>query len=193
MARSHSFGSMTYYSLALFTLAFASAPSLQLNLAIHHNSPALSTKSTRSPVNGLSLLVGIWFQDLFTPIPGFFSPFPHGTSSLSVTYLYLAFRDGPRGFNRGSTCPDLLRCLLERTCFQLLDSHHLRYDFPIISSSIYLFSHIEGPTTPEYMYSGLGSSHSARRYFGNHFYFLFLQVLRCFTSLGLALPCYVFT
>jgi len=45
----------------------------------------------------------------------------------------------------------------------------------------------EGPTTPIYKYIGLGSSHSARRYFGNHFYFLFLQVLRCFTSLGLAL------
>ena len=48
------------------------------------------------------------------------------------------------------------------------------------------FLSLEGPTTPVYMYTGLGSSHSARRYFGNHFYFLFLQVLRCFTSLGLA-------
>ena len=43
------------------------------------------------------------------------------------------------------------------------------------------------------MYYGLGSSHSARRYSGNHFYFLFLQVLRCFTSLGLALYTYLFS
>ena len=32
---------------------------------------------------------------------------------------------------------------------------------------------------------GLGSSHFARHYFGNHCYFLFLQVLRCFSSPGL--------
>ena len=31
---------------------------------------------------------------------------------------------------------------------------------------------------------GLGSSPFARRYLGNHYYFLFLQVLRCFSSLG---------
>jgi hypothetical protein len=28
---------------------------------------------------GLLLFVGIRFQVLFTPLPGFFSPFPHGT------------------------------------------------------------------------------------------------------------------
>ena len=35
------------------------------------------------------------------------------------------------------------------------------------------------------MHNGLGSSRFARRYSGNHFYFLFLQVLRCFSSLRL--------
>lgn len=44
----------------------------------------------------------------FTPLPGFFSPFPHGTCTLSVTSQYLALRDGPRGFNQDCTCPDLL-------------------------------------------------------------------------------------
>ncbi len=34
---------------------------------------------------------------------------------------------------------------------------------------------------------GLGSSRFARRYFGNHYCFLFLRVLRCFSSPG-ALP-----
>ena len=29
---------------------------------------------------------------------------------------------------------------------------------------------------------GLGSSHFARRYFGNHYYFLFVLLLRCFSS-----------
>ena len=30
------------------------------------------------------------FRIYFTPLPGFFSPFPHGTCSLSVDYEYLA-------------------------------------------------------------------------------------------------------
>ena len=38
----------------------------------------------------------------------FFSPFPRGTSSLSVTSEYLAFRGGPRGFQQGFTCPAVL-------------------------------------------------------------------------------------
>ena len=33
--------------------------------------------------------------------------------------------------------------------------------------------------------TGLGSSHFARHYSGNHFCFLFLRVLRCFSSPGL--------
>ena len=45
----------------------------------------------------------------FTPLPGFFSPFPHGTCSLSVTREYLALRDGPRGFRQDSTCLAVLR------------------------------------------------------------------------------------
>ena len=39
--------------IALFRLAFASAPSLQLNLAYERNSPVHSTKGTPSPINGL--------------------------------------------------------------------------------------------------------------------------------------------
>ena len=39
---------------------------------------------------------------------------------------------------------------------------------------------------------GLGYSHFARRYFGNHCCFLFLQLLRCFTSLRWLLLPYIF-
>ncbi len=35
-------------------------------------------------LEGLPRLVGLRFQVYFTPLPGFFSPFPHGTGSLSV-------------------------------------------------------------------------------------------------------------
>ena len=43
------------------------------------------------------------------PCSGYFSPFPHGTSSLSVSQEYLALPDGPGRFIQGFTCPVLLR------------------------------------------------------------------------------------
>src|SRR5450755_5079531 len=44
------------------------------------------------------------------PSPGFFSPFPHGTGSLSVTSEYLALPEGPGKFMQDSSCPALLGC-----------------------------------------------------------------------------------
>ena len=41
------------------------------------------------------------------------------------------------------------------------------------------------PTTPTGKPAGLGSFPFARRYLGNRFFFLFLQLLRCFSSLRL--------
>ena len=38
--------------------------------------------------------------------------------------------------------------------------------------------------TPDCTQSGLGSFHFARRYFGNRYFFLFLRLLRCFSSPG---------
>jgi hypothetical protein len=43
------------------------------------------------------------------PSQGCFSPFPHGTGSLSVAGTYLALGDGPPGFPQGFTCPAVLR------------------------------------------------------------------------------------
>ncbi len=45
----------------------------------------------------------------------FFSPFPHGTGSLSVSQEYLVLADGPAGFIQGFTCPALLRIPLSLT------------------------------------------------------------------------------
>ena len=42
----------------------------------------------------------------------YFSPFPHGTCSLSVSLEYLALPDGPGRFRQDFTCPALLRILL---------------------------------------------------------------------------------
>ena len=49
------------------------------------------------------------------PSPGFFSPFPRGTSSLSVDQEYLALEDGPPRFPPDCTCPAVLGCLEPRS------------------------------------------------------------------------------
>ena len=68
-----------------------------------------------------------------------------------------------------------------RQCFRLRDCYPLRFIFPDDSTNI-LFP-LWCPTTPAE--AGLGSSRFARRYSGNRVYFLFLRVLRCFSSPGL--------
>ena len=77
MDRSPGFGSNTRNSIALFRLALAAPPVLQyLKLATYINSPDRSTKSTRSHMNVLSVLVGTRFQVLFHSPPGVLFTFP---------------------------------------------------------------------------------------------------------------------
>src|SRR5205823_8962022 len=67
---------------------------------------------------------------------GFFSPFPHGTSSLSVARTYLALRDGPRSFPRGFSCPAVLRnARSSPVSFHLHGYHILWPTFPSRSAS----------------------------------------------------------
>ena len=71
------------------------------------------------------------FRIYFTPLPGFFSPFPHGTGSLSVDYEYLALEDGPPIFRQDFTCPALLVVhLVLSYCFRLQGYHLLWPHFP---------------------------------------------------------------
>ncbi len=67
---------------------------------------------------------------LSLPSAGCFSPFPHGTGTLSVSYEYLALPDGPGGFTQDFTCPALLRIPLRRTSLRVRSSHALWPDFP---------------------------------------------------------------
>ena len=74
------------------------------------------------------------FRIYFTPLPGFFSPFPHGTGSLSVDYEYLALEDGPPMFRQGFTCPALLvATLVPLMIFRIRGYHPLWPDFPFRS------------------------------------------------------------
>jgi len=71
------------------------------------------------------------FRFYFTPLPGFFSPFPHGTGSLSVDYEYLALEDGPPIFKQDFSCPALLVVrLVPQMTFHIRGYHPLWPDFP---------------------------------------------------------------
>ena len=62
------------------------------------------------------------------PFLGFFSPFPHGTSALSVSQEYLALPDGAGIFGQSFTGSALLESSLYFFC--LRDYHPLWLNFP---------------------------------------------------------------
>ena len=118
------------------------------------------------------------------PCSGFFSPFLHSTRSLSVSREYLALPDGPGRFAQDSSCPALLRIPLCCISLHILDYHRLWSHFPKCSvHDLHTMSRSYNP------------SHALRRHWFGLFpvrspllgesliYFLFLQVLRCFSSL----------
>ena len=93
-------------------------------------------------------------------------------------------RDGPRGFRQDSSCPALLRCqlrLIAVTRTGLSPSTvalSKTFWFPNESLSLVLQPrHVRKRT-------GLGSAPFARHYSGYRLFFLFLWVLRCFSSPG---------
>ncbi len=120
---------------------------------------------------------------LSLPCSGCFPPFPHGTGPLSVFRLYLALRDGPRGFRQDSTCPALLRWLSSR------DRSCLYGPFTLCGPTfqtvpVRRHTSLTAPTTP---------APPRRHRFGlfpfrspllreSILFFLFLGVLRCFSS-----------
>jgi hypothetical protein len=118
MGRSLRFGSTTCDLDALFRLAFATAAPHGLTLP-HIVTRRLILQKARghfTPVETGTLprLVGARFQVLFhDPSPGCFSPFPHGTGSLSVTREYLGLGGGPPRFTRNFTGSVLLGIPLE--------------------------------------------------------------------------------
>ncbi len=98
---------------------------------------------------------------------------------------------GPPGFRPGSTCPVLLWCLLSRV--------YLSNTGPLpslagCSNPLLLDFHVpyHRSTTPNPEGFGLASFPFARRYLGNRVCFLFLRVLRCFSSPRYPLADYLF-
>ena len=128
----HSVSGLRHDTLHPFQIRFRfGSVSLTLNLASHRNSPARSTKSTTSHFQVvLCLLVSIGFQVLFHSPPGVLFTFPSRYYSLSVTWSYLAFWDGPHFFRQDFSCPDVLRITLARLRFRLRGFHPLCLTFP---------------------------------------------------------------
>ena len=69
------------------------------------------------------------------PYSGYFSPFPHGTSPLSVFQEYLALSDGSDRFPQNFTCSVVLRILLRLIFLRVQDYHFLQFNFPVDSTS----------------------------------------------------------
>ena len=64
------------------------------------------------------------------PCSGCFSPFPHGTGSLSVSEEYLALPDGAGKFTQDFSGPALLRILLVAVNLCVRGYHPLWLNFP---------------------------------------------------------------
>ena len=135
-----------------------------------------------STFNVVPQLVNTGFQVLFHSPPGVLFTFPSQYYTLSVTKEYLALGGGPPDFPQGSTCLVVLWIPLAAFRFRLRGFHPLWLAFP--KPFAYLPAHFLRSITPACTHAGLGSFHFARRYFGNRVFFLFLRLLRCFSSAG---------
>ena len=121
---------------ALFRLAFATAPDLK-SLTLPHTvtSRLIMQKARRHALpcghSAPTACRRTVSSSISLPSPGFFSPFPHGTGSLSVVGKYLALPDGPGRFQRDFSCPAVLGKSTEgRAGFRLQGCHLLWPAFP---------------------------------------------------------------
>ena len=146
--------------------------SLRLRASWPLTSPVTATRrfimqKARGHTTGvLPPLEGAWFQ-------GLFHSSARGAFHLSLTR-----------FPQNSSCSAVLRCrLADRLVFRVRGCHPLWRQFPQASATLAgparrrSYNPGRGLDRP-----GLGSCAFARHYLRNHCYFLFLRVLRCFSS-----------
>ena len=141
-------------------------------------------------------MYAIGFRYYFTPLPGYFSPFPHGTCPLSVTKEYLGLTGGPARFMQNFRSSALLGIPFTSDCLTSTGVSpslpHLPRMLPLQQSFITRQPHGSKVQTVPQPHTcntcrlththGLASSAFARHYSRNHNCFLLLRVLRCFTS-----------
>ena len=130
MSRSSGFGSTPSDCRPIRTRFLFGFP-IRLTSPLNVSRWPIIQKVRRHPLRGSDCLYAHGFRFYFTPLPGFFSPFPHGTGSLSVDIEYLALEDGPPMFRQDFTCPALLvATLVLQKSFHVRDYHPLWSDFP---------------------------------------------------------------
>ncbi len=112
MGRSHGFASTATNCIALFRLAFATDPHLKCLTLLETVTRRLIMQKARRHPRAPTACKRMVSGSISLLYSRFFSPFPHGTSSLSVSQEYLALADGPAKFTQDYTCPALLRILL---------------------------------------------------------------------------------
>ena len=120
---------------------------------------------------------------LFHSPPGVLFTFPSQYYTLSVTEEYLALRGVSRSFHQGSTCLGVLWIPLLSFQISLTGLSPSLAGFPktILLS---VTNQLLWSLTPGCTHPGLGSFPFARRYSENRLFFLFLRLLRCFSSPG---------
>ena len=169
---------------------FGSAP-LTLNLASHRNSPARSTKSTTSHAYGALSACKL-------TVSGSVSLPSRGSFHLSLTVLFaighmVVFSlTGwspylPSGFLVSRRTPDSARSF-KNFAYGIVTL----FDLPFKTVRLSFQVPRRGPYPAGISTRGLGCSDFARHYFRNRFCFLFLRVLRCFSSPGSPRHPYVF-
>ena len=159
---------------------------LALNLASSRNSPDRSTKSTRLDVDA----------SIHSPstvckhrVSGSLSLPSRGPFHLSFTVLFsighrVVFR--LRGWSPRVPSRFLVsRCTLDPATLSPFSLTRLSRSLESLSSALQLtLKVVVAVRTPQCTHHGLASSDFARRYFRNHSCFLFLTLLRCFSSGG---------
>ena len=109
MDRSPGFGSSCDVLIRPIQTRFRCAYTYRLKLARHMKSLTHYTKGTPSPREVAPTACRLPISgSVSLPLSGCFSPFPHGTCSLSVVEEYLGLEDGPPMFRQDFTCPALL-------------------------------------------------------------------------------------
>ena len=113
---------------------FRCAYAYRLKLARQIKSLTHNTKGTPSPLRAPTVCRYPVSGTISLPSSGCFSPFPHGTSTLSVAEEYLGLEGGPPTFRQDFTCPALL--ISPAYLKSIRGYHPLRPDFPIGSGWI---------------------------------------------------------
>ena len=127
------------------------------------------------------------FRIYFTRHQAYFSPFPHGTSALSVTEEYLALGGGPPSFPAGfSRVPAVLGIPLGAVDGRVPGYHRLWRAFPC-RFGLVSCSHVAVPQPRRSKLHRFGLAPvSLAATKGIAVAFLFHRILRCFSSPGFA-------